>query len=111
MFKAANLKNPWIAFIPIANSFKMLNLVNMSGWIQLLLIVVSVIPIFGYIIVLIFSIYISIILSKNFGLGTLGTVLMICFGLFVEWYIVLSKQKFVGEINSRFRETETKVVE
>ena len=102
MYKRANLKNPWVAFIPIFGGIKSFNLANFSMWWYLLAIIVSCIPILGGIAVIIFSCYCSIKTCKNFGLGTLGAILSIFFGIFVYWYIVLTDKQFIAQLNPKF---------
>lgn len=102
MYKRANLKNPWFAFIPGIGGLKMFNLANLSMWCYLGLIAVSLIPFLGVIVVMIFSFYYCFKICQNFGLGLLGCILGIFFTIFVYWYIVLTNKPFIAEINPKF---------
>lgn len=102
MYKRANLKNPWVAFIPGIGSLKLLNLANLSLWYYLGMILIAMIPIVGAIIVYIFAIYYSYKVFANFGLGVLGCILGLFFGVFVYWYIVITKKPFIAQINPKF---------
>lgn len=97
MAERANLKNSWFAFIPILNFVIILNLVDYSGWILLALMLLLFIPIIGGLIVFIFQVCISIKLARSFELGVLGQILIIFFGIFVEYYIVLAEKPYVGQ--------------
>lgn len=102
MYKEANLKNPWFAFIPIFGPLKLYNLANISMWWYLGVVLICFIPIIGTLIVFAFSIYLYWKIAENFGLGTAGKILYILFGPFVMWYIVLTKKPFIGQINPKF---------
>lgn len=96
MAERAGLNNTWFAFVPILNFILMLHLVDYSGWLVLGMILLSLIPFIGAFIVVIFEVCILVKLARNFGLDILGQILMIFFGIFVEYYIVLSDKPFVG---------------
>ena len=102
MYKRANLKNPWFAFIPGIGGFKMFNLANLSMWWYLGLILISFIPFIGVLVIFLFSLYYTFKVCQNFGLGVLGCILAVFFTIFVYWYIVISKKPFVAEINPKF---------
>lgn len=102
MYTLANLKNPWIAFIPGIGQIKMYNLADFSMWTVLVLLIISIIPFIGALVVFCFSIYLNWIIAKNFGFDTLGCILTIFFGIFVYWYIALTNRPFVGEIKSQY---------
>lgn len=102
MYKQANLKNPWIAFIPGIGSLKLFNLANFSMWWHLFIFLIAFIPFIGPIVVLILNSYISAKIAKNFNLGLLGCVLAIFFNVFVFWYIALTNQWFVAKLNPKF---------
>lgn len=102
MYQRANLKNPWIAFIPLIGQFKVFNLANFSMWYYLALIGIAFIPFVGALIIFIFMIYVYCKILKNFCLGPLGIILGIFFTPFVIWYIVLARKPFVGQLNPKF---------
>lgn len=102
MYKRANLKNPWFAFIPGIGGLKMFNLVNLSMWCYLGLIAVTLIPFLGVIVAMIFGFYCCFKICQNFGLGLLGCILGIFFPIFVYWYIVLTNKPFIAEANPKF---------
>lgn len=102
MYQRANLKNPWIAFIPLIGQFKIFNLANFSMWYYLALIGIAFIPFVGILIVGIFSIYMYYKILKNFCLGPLGIILGIFFTPIVIWYIVLARKPFIGQLNPKF---------
>lgn len=102
MFKRANLKNPWIAFIPGVGQWKTYNLANFSMWWVLGVAVLTLIPVVGSILTFIFLAYRDWKIAENFGLGILGRILSIFFSLFVVWYIVLTKKDFQAIINHKF---------
>lgn len=90
MAKKANLKDPWMMFIPILGELQMLHLAGMSYWYFIL----TFIPILNIII----TIIVLYKIFKNFGFGLLSTIIGIIFSLIAFWYIVLSDRKFVGSI-------------
>lgn len=90
MAKKANLKDPWMMFIPILGELQMLHLAGMSYWYFIL----TFIPILNIII----TIIVLYKIFKNFGFGLLSTIIGIIFSLITFWYIVLSDRKFVGSI-------------
>lgn len=102
MYQRANLKNPWIAFVPIIGSFKIFNLANFSMWYYLALIGIAFIPFVGALIIFIFMIYVYCKILKNFCLGPLGIILGIFFTPIVIWYIVLARKPFIGQLNPKF---------
>lgn len=102
MYKRANLKNPWVAFIPVIGGLKILNLANLSMWWYLGLILISLIPYVGALAVFLFSLYLVFKVCQNFGIGVFGIILAIFFAIFVYWYIVLTKKPFIAEINPKF---------
>ncbi|NLZ34371.1 MAG: hypothetical protein GX889_05585 [Clostridiales bacterium] len=102
MYQRANLKNPWIAFIPLIGQFKIFNLANFSMWYYLALIGIAFIPFVGALIIFIFMIYVYCKIFKNFCLGPLGTIIGIFFAPFVIWYIVLARKPFIGQLNPKF---------
>lgn len=70
VFKQANLKNPWVAFIPGFGTIKTLNLANLSMWWILVLIVVAFIPHIGKPILYIAQFILGYVIAGNFGLKT-----------------------------------------
>lgn len=104
MYQLANLKNPWVAFIPVVGQIKMFNLANLSMWLYIPILLLSFIPFLGTLLVFIFMIYYTVTICKNFGLGILGCILAIFFGFFVYWYIALTNKQFVGNINPKYQD-------
>lgn len=102
MYKLANLKNPWMAFVPVIGTFKLYNLGNFGMWVAPLLGLVALIPIIGFIVVLGFSGYITFKIVSNFGFDTPVCVFAIFFGFFVYWYIALTNRPFVGELKDKY---------
>ena len=94
MTKKANLKNNWIAWIPVLNVIKLFNLAGMSGW----FIILTFIPVIGasVSIIAIYRVF------SNFGIGIIGCILGIIFSFIGFWYLALSSRRFVANINPNY---------
>lgn len=91
----ANLKNPWIMWIPILKELKFLHLAGFSYWYILLTFIPCVNVIF--LIILYYKV------MQNFSLGLFGTIMGILFSFIVSYYIVFRDKKFIGTIPSKFK--------
>ncbi len=96
MAKKADLKNKWLMWIPIVNTFKLYNIAGMSGWFVLL----TLIPFVGWIvgIIVLYKVF------SNFGLGLIGCILGIVFSVIGFWYLALSSKRFIANINPKYTE-------
>lgn len=102
MYKLADLKNPWMAFIPLIGACKLYNLANVSMWTIPLLMLIYLIPFVGPLVVVIYSIWLTWKICSNFGVGVLGCILSIFFSTFVYWYIALTNKEFLYQLNTKY---------
>lgn len=114
MAKMANLKNPWMAFVPILQSIILFNLANVSGWwmfgivgISLILFLIPIANVIAFVIIpiglIIYEGYILYQALKNFQVGVVGFLIgFLISPVFVYWYIVIKKPNFIGKLDSRF---------
>lgn len=96
MAKKANLKNKWLMWIPIINTFKLYNIAGISGWFVLL----TFIPFIGWVIpiIVLYKVF------SNFGVGLIGCILGIAFSAIGFWYLALSSKRFIATINPKYTE-------
>ena len=104
MYKKANLKNPSFAFIPVFGALKIYNLVNLSMWIYLVIILISAIPFVGNLFFIGFSLWLNYTLFDNFEVGIRGRIIGMLFSVFVMWYVVLADKEFIGALDFKFTE-------
>lgn len=104
MYQKANLKNPSFAFIPVFGALKIYNLVNLSMWIYLVVILISMIPFVGNLFFIGFSLWLNYTLFDNFDVGTVGRIIGMFFSVLVMWYVVLADKKFIGALDFKFTE-------
>lgn len=114
MAKMANLKNPWMAFVPILQSIILFNLANVSGWwmfgivgISLILFLIPIVNVIAFVIIpiglIIYEGYILYQALKNFQVGVIGFLIgFLISPVFVYWYITIKKPNFIGKLDSRF---------
>lgn len=105
MYKQANLKNPWVAFIPVFGQIKVFNLANLSMWFFVLLVVVSFIPVVGTILLYIAQAYLSYTLGKNFGMKDGYCIVGIFIPIILYLAIIIQKRGLVRQINPKYLNT------
>lgn len=102
MFKKADLKKPWIAFIPILGNIKTLHLVNLSMWYFVLFAIISLIPVVGSITLFLGQTYLLYTIGKNFGLKPVYCIIGIFIPFIMYLVIVCQNKDFVIAINKKY---------
>ena len=87
----ANVKNPWVAFIPVIQTIVFLHIIDKSGWCIFLLLI----PVVNIILVIIWTVKFYLAYEVNVGLIVLSIIIPIA-GLIVTLVMAFSeKYKYV----------------
>ena len=89
-------KPGWASIIPVYNTIVLLDIIGYK-WYYIFLFFASVVPVVGYVVVLLFNITYSIKLSKSFGQEVgFGIGLLLLYPIFAAMLAFGKKYKYVG---------------
>lgn len=100
MIKTSGVGATWTAFIPVLNDIQLFKMAGYKWWTYFLYLAgisLSWVPILGWIASICSIIFLCVVfwkVSENFGLGTFGKVITLFLGIWVHWYIALTKKPY-----------------